>query len=327
MLKSLKTSKRTWLLAITFILALTIVSIFPSTSPKPTPRPEWKTATEATYIVFIDGTKIYARNGQTGILDCSGTDASTIIQAAIDSIGQEGGTVWIKEGIYIIYHTIKIPSNITLTGAGYATKLVLADHADEEVIENKNQDAYVDQNIVITNLQIDGNGAKQTEGALASAIYFLKAQRSRVEGCWIHNIAKGATNAAIWLSTSSHNIIRGNMIYDNSYAGVYVGGTNNIISDNWFYNNHRGVYLANNYHIVKGNQVISGDEGIRMYLGASNNIVEGNLIKDNSEEGIIITHPGCKENLIHGNILINNNVQIIDDGTDTVIEDNVISTP
>jgi len=303
--KSLKISKRPWLLAITFILALTAVSIFPSTSPKPTPRPEWKTATEATYIVFIDGTKIYARNGQTGTLEHSGTDASTVIQAAIGAVGQEGGTVWVKEGTYIITHTIKIPGNITLTGAGYATKLVLTDYADQEIIENKNQDTYVDQNIVITNLQIDGNGGKQTEGALASAIYLFKAQRNRVEGCWIHNVAKGATNAAIWLSTSSYN----------------------IISDNWFYNNHRGVYLANNYHIVKGNQVLSGDEGIRMYLDASDNIVEGNLIKDNSEEGIVITHPECKENLIHGNTLINNNVQILDGGTDTVIEDNVISSP
>lgn len=182
-----------------------------------------------------------------------------MIQAALDSPGPEGGIIWIKEGTYVISSTIKVPGNVTLRGAGFVTKLVLADFADQEVIANKHAEDYVDSNIVITNLQIDGNGAKQTPGAQVSAIFFMKVSRSRVEGCWIHNIAPLSTNAEVYAPYNGSLTMQGNVIYDNPYAGIFISsGANGIISDNIFCRNHRAVYLASQLNsVVEGKQIVS----------------------------------------------------------------------
>jgi len=284
--------------------------------------------TEASYIVFTDGFSIYAKNGTSGIIDYSGSNAAEVIQAGIDALGSHGGIILIKEGTYVISSTIKVPGNVTLSGVGFATKFVLADYADQNVIENKHPDAYVDSNIVISNLQIDGNGAKQSreQSVSVSAIFFTRVTKIRVEGCWIHNVSSVQNlNAGITTVLSSYIVIRGNMIYDNGYAGVFLSsGEGAIVSNNMFMRNHRGVYLAGHSRaIVEGNQIISNDEGIRMYQTASNNTIQGNLIKDNGEEGININRVECENNFILDNYLINNRVQISDKGTGTIIKDNV----
>jgi len=283
--------------------------------------------TEASYVVFIDGLTVYARNGMTGIVDYSGSNAAEVIQAGIDALGSHGGIVLIKEGTYVISSTIKVPGNVTLSGVGFATKLVLADYADQRVIENKHPDAFVDSNIVISNLQIDGNGAKQSEEPLvsASAIFFTRVTKSRVEGCWLHHVSRVQNlNAGITTVLSSDIIIRGNRIYDNRYAGVFLSSRKGaIVSNNIFMRNHRGVYLAGHSNaIVEGNRFASNGEGIRMYEVASNNLIMGNLIEDSYEEGILVTHETCKNNYLVDNHLIDNAVQINDDGTDTVIKGN-----
>jgi len=283
--------------------------------------------TEASYIVFTDGFTIYAKNGVTGVIDYSGSNAAEVIQAGIDALGSHGGIVLIKEGTYVISSTIKVPGNVTLSGVGFATKLVLADYADQRVIENKHPNAFLDSNIVISNLQIDGNGAGQSEepSVSASAIFFTRVTESRVEGCWLHNVSKVQNlNAGITTVLSSYIIMRGNTIYDNRYAGVFLSSREgSIVSNNIFMRNHRGVYLAGHSNaIVEGNRLTSNGEGIRMYEVASNNLITGNLIKDSYQEGILVTHLTCQNNYLVDNHLINNAVQIFDNGTDTVIRDN-----
>ena len=319
MIKMAKKKHFTLLLVGLLLVLSTAFLVHYSQAPKKPSR-----ANEASYIIFIDGVTVNAVNGETGRTDYLGTDASSVIQAAIDSLGPSGGIIWIKEGTYVISSTVKVSGNVTLSGVGFATKLVLADFADQKVIANKHAEDYVDRNIVITNLQIDGNGAKQTPEAQVSAVFLSRVSRSRVEGCWIHNVAPLSTNAGVYALYCAYLTIRGNVIYDNFYAGIFLsGGINGIISDNMFYNNHRAVYLAGHLNgVVEGNHIVSGREGVRMYVSASNNVIEGNLIKDNSEEGIAITHPECKNNMLLGNKLVNNVVQIFDGGTDTIIRHN-----
>jgi parallel beta-helix repeat protein len=306
------------LVALILVLSLAFTVQFTGSSRR------FSRITEASYIVFIEDRVIYAENGKTGFVEYSGSDASSVIQAALNSLGSNGGIIWIREGTYVITSTIRVPGNVTLRGTGFATKLILADSADQEVIANKHTEDYVDSNIVISNLQIDGNGAKQTPGAQVSTIFFSRVSRSRVENCWIHGVAPGSTNAGVYALYSSYLTVRGNVIYDNSYAGVFLAsGTNAIIVGNVFYHNHRGVYLAGHLNgVVKGNQIVSGDEGVRLYMSASSNLIEGNSIRDNSEEGIVITHRKGVNNLIIGNSLVNNVVQILDNGTSTIIRHN-----
>jgi hypothetical protein len=55
--------------------------------------------TEASYVIFKDGTTIKARNGTTGAIDYSGTEAVTVMQLAYNAL-TSGGIIFIKKGYY-----------------------------------------------------------------------------------------------------------------------------------------------------------------------------------------------------------------------------------
>jgi hypothetical protein len=80
--------------------------------------------TEASYIIFIDGNYIKARNGKTGNIDYSGVDAGVIIQNVINAL-TNGGKIFIKRGEYDIDLEITIAiSEISIEGEGkWATVL------------------------------------------------------------------------------------------------------------------------------------------------------------------------------------------------------------
>ena len=80
-----------------------------------------KPVDEASYIVFTDGSKYYAKNGLTGLIEYSDTDASNVIQYAIDKLRGVGGVVMLKKGLYTVYKAIRLYSNITLAGEGFST--------------------------------------------------------------------------------------------------------------------------------------------------------------------------------------------------------------
>jgi hypothetical protein len=62
------------------------------------------TTETATYIVFTDGRMYYAKNGRTGQIDFNGTDATTVIQSALNALTP--GRMWkervLVKGSYII---------------------------------------------------------------------------------------------------------------------------------------------------------------------------------------------------------------------------------
>ena len=75
----------------------------------------------ANYLVFIDAAdsnKIKARNGLTGAIDYSGTDAATVIQAALNALNTagNGGSVFIREGQYFISKTLTVYSGLSIEG-------------------------------------------------------------------------------------------------------------------------------------------------------------------------------------------------------------------
>jgi len=53
----------------------------------------------ASYVIWTDGTYVYAKNGITGAVDFKGTDASTVIQSAVKAL-TSGGKIFIKSGTY-----------------------------------------------------------------------------------------------------------------------------------------------------------------------------------------------------------------------------------
>jgi parallel beta-helix repeat protein len=249
------------------------------------------------------------------------------IQDAVDSLPATGGTVFIPAGLYLISSPVKLPSNVALTGEGFDTILKLADGANTNVIENMNLGTWTDSNIVITNMQIDGNGENQT--GPANGIFLYAAPNSRIEQVWAHNFPRKylfgiQVSAAIHVMFCPNTIIQNNVIEDNKYSGIFVSfSDNNVVYRNRIYDSHRGIYLRNSDNVSAAkNTVINCDEGIRIYYDASYNEIIGNYIEGSSEEGIVVTHQECSNNVISRNTLVNNVIQINDQGSGTRISHN-----
>lgn len=69
----------------------------------------------ATYVIFTDGYNTFAKNGTTGRIDFKSSDASEVIQSALDA---GPGTIYIKSGTYVINHPLIPRSERTLAGPG-----------------------------------------------------------------------------------------------------------------------------------------------------------------------------------------------------------------
>lgn len=84
----------------------------------------------ASYIIYTDGTTVYAKNGTTGKIDYQSetNDAAPLLQYAMDRIGNSstGGKIFIKKGTYTLtpqpaaehVFLIKLRSGVTLEGEG-----------------------------------------------------------------------------------------------------------------------------------------------------------------------------------------------------------------
>jgi hypothetical protein len=67
------------------------------------------------YVIWTDGTNYYAKNGRTGQIDFSGTDASTVIQNAIFNL-PNGGRIFVKSGTYILNKRVVFDKNVAIVG-------------------------------------------------------------------------------------------------------------------------------------------------------------------------------------------------------------------
>jgi hypothetical protein len=124
----------------------------------------------ASYVIWTDGTNVYARNGVTGAIDFKGTDASTVIQAALNALTPN--RTWkekvVLKGNFTISNTIKIPSYTILEVQG---KLTLANGVNKNMIENSDR-KNGNVEIEICGGKLDGNRAGQT--SLSSPISLVK---------------------------------------------------------------------------------------------------------------------------------------------------------
>ncbi|MEM4846747.1 MAG: glycosyl hydrolase family 28-related protein [Thermosphaera sp.] len=125
----------------------------------PTKRFFDQVVVESSYIVFKEAGKVIAKNGKTGQIEFSDTDASTVIQSAIDA--STGGVVYIKEGTYYITNTISLARNVRLVGSGETTVLKLGDGVNKDILLIPRYAI----NSGIERLRLDGNKANNTRGS------------------------------------------------------------------------------------------------------------------------------------------------------------------
>jgi len=70
----------------------------------------------ASYIVYTDGSKYYAKNGATGQIEYVDTDASNVFQYASDKLKDVGGIIFVKTGTYVFSKSVRLWSSIHVVG-------------------------------------------------------------------------------------------------------------------------------------------------------------------------------------------------------------------
>src|SRR2546422_270605 len=102
----------------------------PSSETSATPTNAQTIPSGPNFIIFISGTDYQAKDGATGTIVYSSSNATATIQNSIDAL-IDGGSILVKAGNYSITSTINDDkSNVTLEGEGNATLFREADGAN-----------------------------------------------------------------------------------------------------------------------------------------------------------------------------------------------------
>jgi len=231
----------------------------------------------ASYIIFKVGDTIYAKNGTTGEIEFSGTDASQVIQSAINALSN-GGKIFFKRGTYEISSSILAKSNIEIVGEGEGTILKMQDNAN--LIFGIIKIYYERSNVKIRNLVLDGNKAGQTDESYCIAI--RRSSNILIESCTLKN----AYTAAIRFYTASGEtknnkiIIRNNIfednncdIYDDTYGSEDVVVIGNIFSGADEYSIR--IFNSDRWIVAK-NRFILKNEGVEFVTSGAMNQIIGN---------------------------------------------------
>jgi hypothetical protein len=243
--------------------------------------------TEASYTVFIDGTTIKARNGTTGAIDYSGTDAAWVIQSAINSLSN-GGKIFIKRGTYLISQTLTNIEGIFIEGEGFGTGgTTLQLNADVNMFNVPGQ-ASGAKYTTIANINLEGNAKN------GSAIYGYSASwipsLLHLDTVRINNF--GASN--VYLYGVAGVFFRNCRIYNSGAHGVYMNSSDNTMVQCYVANsggNNIWVPGADNefidVHVWAGGQTdINNPYGIR--VNGERNLFIGCQSEHNTRIGILI---------------------------------------
>jgi hypothetical protein len=212
---------------------------------------------DCSFLIFADGSMIYAENCDTGVIAYSGTVASTIVNEAINAL-TSGGRIFIKAGTYVFTTTpISLPtgdeaaigttsnSNIELYGEGNSTILRAGTNMNGAILGVANVGGWY-----VHDLQVDGNRMHQSAvGDSAPGLIgmeFYGTNHVRIERCYVH---------------------------DNKTYGIYVTDYgSDVVSGNYLLDN-----LSNNLDIYAGPN------------GGSDYLVQGNIVVGSSDVGLDIS--------------------------------------
>ncbi len=300
----------------------------------PPPSPGTILAT-ASYV--LSHQKIYyAQNGNTGQIDYSGTDATTVIQSAIDAL-VDGGLIFVKRGVYSLTGCIVLTQGIHLLGEQGAV-LSVGD-GSQSFLNPFNILEVKGDNVTIENLELDGNTASNLNLAgttldpapanpdMQSGIVVRSGQNPEILNCYVHD----TWNAGIWLAAidgdvegaeiGSCQIERTGRSYLDSSStnppqsanGVYVFGMQGATSRSNIHDNQltdtsgRGIYLhfdtdtiVSNNMLTKVPEPLGETAGIIVDDGAKRIIIRGNQISGYGP-GILVVWAGCEDIIIEAN--------------------------
>jgi hypothetical protein len=232
----------------------------------------------ASYIVYTDGSKYYAKNGSTGMIEYSDTDATKVIQYTVNN-APSGGLVLIKAGTYSITDTIIINKSLRLLGEGFGTVLKVTDNLNGSPY-GKEMIAVVDtERVEIAYMSFVGIGTADTN---PEAIHLFLTKYGNVHHNYFYNL--GGAYGGIDISNSPMSIASDNII-DTVKFGIALSGTWNeydiVVRNNIIMNAMRGLHCEFPWRsVIEGNMIINfSDRGI--HLDGSYNNVGRIIISDN----------------------------------------------
>lgn len=295
----------------------------------------------ALYLIFVDASdsnKIKALNGITGAVDYSGSDAATVINAALSAM-TSGGELFVKAGTYDLSSSIYLHNrqNILITGEGGST-ILSASGTYEAVI-------YLlgSSNSTIQNLTINGDQSSyDVKGISLAASDHITISNVTVQNCLeggilsyqggyekilnSRSLGNGAAGSqagygsGIDLDSSSFSLISGNVVASNYRIGIWATGTSAttygyLITNNTVYDNGAsppttaGIQVGTSNGAVNNstisNNIVEYNQQVGIWLYKANgNLVTGNTIYHNGNAGISIhaaTRNQIQENNVHQN--------------------------
>jgi len=224
----------------------------------------------------------------------SGTDASTVIQSAIDAL-TSGGKIFIKAGTYVISKEISLGQQLSIKGEGSSTVLKIPDGLNIDFNMLKGDSL---SNVTIENLCLDGNLANQTAGN-QRAIYFTNSNVIRIRSCIIKNwryeaVSFGANNSYVIVEK---NYFEGGNDDHLDFSASYSSIVSNIFRTPTGY----AIDLDASWTSVIGNSFHGGVNFPAIVIGAGmkGNAIIGNAF-DSPHSGIFMD--GASYNIIMGNI-------------------------
>ncbi|MBW2672003.1 MAG: hypothetical protein JRD89_01140 [Deltaproteobacteria bacterium] len=233
----------------------------------------------ASYIVFKEGSTIYAKNGTTGEIDFSGTDAATVMQAAIDAL-TSGGVIFIKAETYYLTAPITIAkNNLIIEGEGERTLITQADGQNlAYFFKLSGPTTHTPTYIKIRNLRLEGNYNNNTNTIGIGAPPDRHPDYIWVQNCHIAHFSGECIKARgnVWTVTNNYiSESKTNVVYhsgaDSIYANNQIGGASGA-SGSCFY----GSALS---HIIIANNKIFGAQDYHIYLDAPYRcVIAGNII-------------------------------------------------
>lgn len=110
----------------------------------------------ASYIIWRDGVTYYAKNGNTGSIDYSGTSASTVINNAITNT-PTNGLILLAPGQYSLTARLQGKSAVNIRGSGMYTTIIQAASTFNSPAEDSILSLAFDSRIQISDITFDGS--------------------------------------------------------------------------------------------------------------------------------------------------------------------------
>jgi len=298
-------------------------------------------STEASYIIYKVGNVYYARNGRTGNIDFSSTDASEVVNDIINALPDEGGTIHFKAGTYELKSSIKLKAKVGLCGEGpYSTTLKLADGVNDHVLTTLTETSVYGY-VTLRDFCIDGNKAGNPDGkngingffwrGMLDNLYVLNCRGAgvRIQGIPVSRAIEVKVSNCVIADCDGFGVLIDSQAPDNHVFNCQIArcevGVEVRSYDAFLLNNH--VYRSNTYGInmfnclrsrVIGNFIETcNNEGLRLLsvtgVALENVIVNGNSFYYNSYVAAgdydAIYVRGLVDYVAEDVLIVNNNVK------------------